>query len=72
MTTIPTIECLPNGPYFVKQLATLHNARGGALTVQPVMALCRCGGSATKPFCDGTHKLVGFTTAPNDPAGPGS
>jgi CDGSH-type Zn-finger protein len=63
MTPVPTIECLPNGPYLVKQLATLHNARGDAMAVQPVMALCRCGGSATKPFCDGTHQHNGFSGA---------
>ncbi|WP_440915764.1 CDGSH iron-sulfur domain-containing protein [Crystallibacter degradans] len=27
------------------------------------VALCRCGASSIKPYCDGTHKLIGFTTA---------
>ncbi len=28
-----------------------------------VVALCRCGGSTTKPFCDGTHSSIGFDAA---------
>lgn len=61
--THPTIECKPNGPYLVKHLETLHNAQGEALAVQPIMALCRCGGSANKPFCDSSHKHNGFSDA---------
>ena len=30
------------------------------LTGKPIFALCRCGGSANKPFCDGTHNKIGF------------
>ncbi len=63
MSQEATIECRPNGPYLVKNLETLRNSRGEGLPTQPVMALCRCGGSATKPFCDGTHKRNGFSGA---------
>lgn len=56
-----TIECRPDGPYLVKGLETLVNSRGEALAATAVVALCRCGGSATKPFCDGTHKRNGFS-----------
>lgn len=56
----PTIECSPNGPYLVEGLANLRNSRGESIAVKPVIALCRCGGSANKPFCDGTHAKIGF------------
>jgi len=56
----PVIECRPDGPYVVKGLERLHNSKGDSLPVKPVMALCRCGGSANKPFCDGTHAKNGF------------
>ncbi len=61
--TKPTIECKPNGPYLVKDLDRLGNSKGATLAAKPVIALCRCGRSAAKPFCDGTHNTVGFSGA---------
>jgi CDGSH-type Zn-finger protein len=58
----PTITPTPNGPYLVKDLETLANRRG-ALETKSTMALCRCGGSSKKPFCDGTHARNGFSSA---------
>jgi CDGSH-type Zn-finger protein len=59
-----TIDCRPNGPYLVKDLQTIRNSRGEALPLAGGgVALCRCGGSANKPFCDGTHGRNGFSSA---------
>ena len=49
-----SIEATPNGPYIVKNLNSLKNMHK-KLDSKEVMALCRCGGSKNKPFCDGTH-----------------
>jgi len=68
MTQPPSIECRTDGPYLVKDVAALENSRGEPIECKPVMALCRCGGSATKPFCDGTHKKNGFSGAKEAPA----
>lgn len=57
------IEPLPNGPYLVKKLETLTNSKGAILETKEVLALCRCGCSTAKPFCTGTHKVVGFDSA---------
>lgn len=59
----PTIEATLNGPYIVRDLNTLKNSRGELIKTKPVMALCRCGKSATKPFCNGTHAKIGFSSA---------
>lgn len=56
----PAISCKPNGPYLVKGLSTLTTSSGRGITTQETIALCRCGGSASKPFCDGSHYHVGF------------
>ncbi|HSS27702.1 MAG TPA: CDGSH iron-sulfur domain-containing protein [Usitatibacter sp.] len=53
------ITCKPNGPYFVTATA-LKGAAGEDLAIGEGTALCRCGGSAKKPFCDGTHRRNGF------------
>jgi CDGSH-type Zn-finger protein/truncated hemoglobin YjbI len=54
------IHISPNGPYLVTNAASLRDWLGEELPVRPQMALCRCGGSANKPFCDGTHARIGF------------
>ena len=56
-----TIQTRLNGPYLIKGPITLVDAEGNEFKVErdPV-ALCRCGNSANKPFCDGTHSKVGF------------
>ncbi len=56
-----TIKALPNGPYLVQGEVTLIDSTGQAVTVKTQsFALCRCGGSGHKPFCDGTHGKIGF------------
>lgn len=59
----PTIECKGNGPYIAKGLDELTGPAGAGFPAKPVMALCRCGASANKPFCDGTHTKIGFSGA---------
>jgi len=41
----------------------LMDADGNKFPVEPRMALCRCGASTEKPFCDGTHSKIGFKAA---------
>jgi CDGSH-type Zn-finger protein/truncated hemoglobin YjbI len=55
------IQCQRNGPYLVTNAERFTNYLGEALPTPPQMALCRCGGSAIKPLCDGTHAENGFT-----------
>src|SRR5690606_41009179 len=64
-----TIETRENGPLVIKGLDSLKGANGQMLEVKPVLALCRCGGSRTKPFCDGSHKTNGFDSSAGTPAG---
>lgn len=61
----PSINPTPDGPYLVKDLENFANQKGSIAT-KVTMALCRCGGSANKPFCDGTHAKIGFSSAKLD------
>ena len=80
MSDLPTITITPkpNGPLVVEGPCRVQRLDGTAIPVPPrkdgtpaqVVVLCRCGGSATKPFCDGTHKRNGFTDAPVAPGAP--
>ncbi len=57
-----TITTMDNGPLLVKGPVTVQDAAGAAYLIEKdVVALCRCGASANKPFCDGTHKGLGFS-----------
>lgn len=59
-----TIQPADNGPYLVKgAMSILRMADGRQFEAKSSCALCRCGGSRNKPFCDGTHKANGFTSA---------
>jgi CDGSH-type Zn-finger protein len=57
------IRCRPNGPLLVEGAIKVVDHEGNEFPInpdKPAVALCRCGQSARKPFCDGTHKTVGF------------
>lgn len=55
------IGVLDDGPYIVAGLEELRNSKDENLEISGKAALCRCGASANKPYCDGTHKKIGFT-----------
>jgi CDGSH-type Zn-finger protein len=59
------ITIRPNGPYVVEGEVELFDVNGTKIDTsdRPRIALCRCGGSVTKPYCDGTHSMVGFPAA---------
>jgi CDGSH-type Zn-finger protein len=58
------ITALDNGPYLVKGPTKILDAEGNEFRAgRTTVALCRCGGSTTKPFCDGTHSKAGFKAA---------
>jgi CDGSH-type Zn-finger protein len=58
-----TITPYENGPLIVRGDFEILDADGEPIPAgRKTVALCRCGVSAIKPFCDGTHKLVGFTS----------
>jgi CDGSH-type Zn-finger protein len=65
MTDLPKIAPAPNGPLIVETPPDLTGAVEADLTGKAKVALCRCGASATKPFCDGAHAGVGFDSDPD-------
>ncbi len=55
-----TITVVPNGPLFVRGEARLTNRAGETIVKDTRVALCRCGHSENKPFCDNSHMRIGF------------
>jgi CDGSH-type Zn-finger protein len=61
-----TITVRPNGPYIIEGADTTlidWNGHEYRLVNRVRFALCRCGGSSRKPFCDGTHSRICFRSA---------
>lgn len=57
------IRCRENGPLVIKGEVRIVDHRGNVLplpTDKEAIALCRCGVSGNKPFCDGSHRESGF------------
>jgi uncharacterized Fe-S cluster protein YjdI len=54
------VEVTPNGPYLIKTECLIVHSDGREETKTGTVALCRCGASANKPYCDGGHKKIGF------------
>ena len=60
------IRCRENGPFVVEGEIILSDNEGNANPLnasKPAIALCRCGASENKPFCDGSHRKVDFKAA---------
>jgi CDGSH-type Zn-finger protein len=55
-----TITATKNGPYVVTGPVTIADHNGRKIDLPAQIALCRCGQSGNKPFCDGTHLTVDF------------
>ncbi len=62
----------PNGPVLVRGDFDIVTVEGTSVPHRRTVALCQCGASANKPFCDGSHKAIGFRTEPPAPAEPRS
>ena len=68
-TTPPTVRVTPyrGGPYLLRGPFVITDQDGNVIEAgRRTVALCRCGRSRIRPFCDGTHKLIGFE-APSGP-----
>ena len=65
-----TISIRDNGPLLVQGPITVIDAAGNPFPIaadKPAVALCRCGQSKNKPFCDGSHKACNFMAAERAP-----
>ncbi len=57
-----TIDARPNGPLYMRGKLRITGPGGQLIREDTRVALCRCGHSENKPFCDGSHRRVGFRT----------
>lgn len=59
-----TISIRDNGPYRLRGSFRIVDAEGNEFELEETTALCRCGHSGRKPFCDGSHRQHGFQSSP--------
>ena len=57
---VPTAQVLKDGPLMVNCTIKVINADGNEVVRENKTAFCRCGASSNKPYCDGSHKGIGF------------
>ncbi len=63
-----SVTACPNGPLLVRGDVEILMPDGApAPRRRATVALCRCGASGIKPYCDGSHKVVGFRTDDEEP-----
>lgn len=53
------VSILKDGPIRIKGNFVFKDSSGDITQGEQELYLCRCGGSSSKPFCDGTHKKIG-------------
>jgi uncharacterized Fe-S cluster protein YjdI/CDGSH-type Zn-finger protein len=58
------VAAQPNGPLFVRGRVRIEDGDGNLIREDTRLALCRCGASRNKPFCDGSHRRIRFTSNP--------
>lgn len=66
-----TIQVRDNGPLLVEGSIAIQDGDGGSFAVnpdKPTVALCRCGHSENKPFCDGAHRAADFQASDRAPS----
>jgi CDGSH-type Zn-finger protein len=67
------IRCRENGPLLIQIPVKIIDHLGNEFAIPPGkenIALCRCGQSKNKPFCDGSHRQCGFQAAETAPVPP--
>jgi CDGSH-type Zn-finger protein len=63
MTEPLVVRCRENGPYVIKGVVRVVDHLGNEFALpegKDGVALCRCGHSKSRPFCDGSHRTAGF------------
>jgi CDGSH-type Zn-finger protein len=54
------VRILKDGPIMIKGVIRFRDSSGNVTTGEQELYICRCGGSANKPWCDETHKKIGI------------